>query len=196
MPICYHVKRKGNPWKPGQVLRKPIREPKFENGDVLALARHALFQQMFPTGVSSQGWLYLVQANPKSDRLSGVIEVLAEHIRRLRYQDRLSRWEAFFAFESVDDASSFIRRYPAKGPQDEAIHGGEIWEVEAERVAHRGDMNLLDVGRSWLDTCAYLHFYWQGLATANPVWEVLLPFPIRVVSLIRRISDPEDRIEG
>jgi hypothetical protein len=60
---------------------------------------------------------------------------------------------------------------------------GSIWQIEAERVFHRGDMRLLTPERC---TEANLRAYWEGrsLDDGTPIWECLVTPPVKMVRCV------------
>jgi hypothetical protein len=98
---------------------------------------------------------------------------------RQRYCPHLpSRFQAFFGLATLEEAVAFRNATRA-----ETGIAGSIWEVEAGRVFHRGDMRLLTAGRS---TEANLRAYWNGapLDGTDPVWECLALLPVTAIRCV------------
>jgi hypothetical protein len=144
---------------------------------------------MFPDGITRHGWNYLINRNrptPKKD-LNGIIEILAEQIRRSHYPHRLSRFQAFFVCKTIQEAENFINSYPITLPDQTEGCQGNIWEVASENVEFESDYRWLSLGNCWLDALSNLHNYWQGIRSSSPLWEVLLKPPIRVVKKVKEL---------
>lgn len=149
-----------------------------------------LYTCMFPAGVSLHGWQYLLckdRPRPSEDRM-GLIEVLAEEIRRLDYGGRVSRFQSFFAFHTVEEAERFIRMYPVTLADGREACQGDIWEVEGDDVRFESDMRRLSLGDCWLDALVNLHAYWQGRFTSDALCEVLLRPPVRIVRKVNGLT--------
>lgn len=123
-----------------------------------------------------------------SARTPCMLDVFVVHLRRFEHRSaRLrsflasrrrppSRFQAFFAWGSVEDARTFRGDIGSAAP---------IWEVAADS-AFRADMRLLTLQDSLLVASYRAHLYWLG-ATIEPVpvWEYLLTPPVRV---LRRVE--------
>jgi len=109
------------------------------------------------------------------------IEILFEYVRRSCFPDKPSRFTSVFAWETLDQARAFRKRY-GEGP---------IWEVECDERPFRADMNLVTLGKSVLTLSYSAHRYWSGLPGINadvpPWWEVLLTPPVRVLQQVREV---------
>lgn len=137
---------------------------------------------LFPDGVSYHGNCYMLssdwalQSNP-NNRDPKTIEIIYEYIRRSNFTDKPSRFQSFFALNTMDQVKRFKDKYD--------IHNSSVWVVESDSV-FKADMNLLSLGSSPL-ACTYLaHKYWQGEAgfDPNPFWEYLLKLPVTVLEKI------------
>lgn len=139
----------------------------------------------FPEGLSLFGLRHVVPEHPCGPPPAEKMELehRLEMIRRTFYADQLSRLQALFCLSSLEEAAAFLRDMKADGLN------GVIWEVEAESIAHRGDMRLVAPG--CLD--ADLHSYWQGLpGSSSPIWECMVKLPVRMVLRV----DTENLYDG
>ena len=143
-----------------------------------ALQTHA--ETLFPDGLSNHGMGYLFWQNVMSfPRVAGFyddptlntmrshcMDLVWEFVRRAAFEQRPSRYESVFCWESRDDASRFLS---AMGGPPAAI-----WEVDGNET-FRADMNLLTMGTA-LETSHFAHRYWRGEAKTNmaPLWECFL----------------------
>lgn len=187
MPDFYHVDRVTGRLKPGQII-KCI----FAKSDIKDRTNRAeIYTAMFPNGVTYHGWNYLLndkREGPDQDLL-GMIEVLAEFIRRSYYPEKISRFQSFFACKTIRDAERFISLYPVKTPEGD-IYRGDIWLVRCDKVSFEGDMTFLGLGDCWLDAIINLHLYWTGKIGENPLIEVLLKPPITIVEKVKSLHKP------
>lgn len=163
MPF-FHLDR-NNTLKAGQTINHTI----FNDVTPRYLQEHV--DMLFPNGISSHGEFYIIQNGSSTDPQATMIELLFEYVRRGCFADKPSRYEAFFAFETLKDLSAFIARYK--------ISTGTVWEVECNNV-FKGDMNLLALYHSSLVFSYNAHCYWQGLPSSSPLWELLLTPPVYV----------------
>ena len=103
------------------------------------------------------------------------IDAYFEFVRRLRFPKQPSRYQSFFAWETLEEARAF-NDFKARGK-------GEIFRVKAERYA-RLDASWLRIGHIYLEGLYYAEQYWQGRPNENPAWEYLLSFPVTLVELV------------
>ena len=185
MPEFYHVDRVGGRLKPGQVIGLM--------NDKSTIAhktnRAATYRRMFPDGVTLHGCEYLLNEDRISpvDDVSGMIEVLAEFIRRNHYPERISRFQSFFAYKTIQDAESFISLYPITTPEGETRPQGDIWLVQCDTVPFEADMTHLGLGDCWIDAIIKLNLYWAGENGPDPLREVLLKPPVTVVKKVKTL---------
>jgi len=137
---------------------------------------------LFPQGVTSHGEFYLLRGKTPATRVSPIIELLFEYVRRSQFPSRPSRFQSFFAFSTLEDAEAF-KKHPQYGKPNSLI-----WEVEADN-AFKADMALLTLGGSLLIVSYNTHRYWSGLPSGDrPCWEFLLVPPVNVIRQINRQS--------
>lgn len=185
MPEFYHVDRVRGRLKPGQVIG--LMHDKSAITD--KTNRAASYLSMFPDGVTYHGWEYLLNVeriSPHED-VTGMIEVLAEFIRRSYYPERVCRFQSFFACKTIQDAERFISLYPITTPEGKTRHQGDIWLVQCDAAAFEGDMTFLGLGDCWIDAITKLNLYWAGETGPNPLWEVLLKPPVIVVKKVKTL---------
>jgi hypothetical protein len=187
MPEFYHVDRVTGRLKSGQVIEFLYAKSEIKD----RTNRADIYTSMFPNGVTYHGWEYLLndkRVQPHQDKL-GMIEILAEFIRRSDYPERISRFQSFFACKTLEDAKRFISLYPITTPEGETKCQGDIWLVQCDRVAFEGDMTYLGLGDCWLDAITRLKLYWAGERGQDqaPLLEVLLKPPVTVVKKIKTL---------
>jgi hypothetical protein len=185
MTRCYHVDRVMNRLKAGQVINLIHDKSTITH----TTDRARCYVNMFPDGVTYHGWNYLLNTDrpaPHQDLL-GMIEVLAEQIRRADHPHRISRFQAVFGFRTIQDAERFISLYPVTLPNGVQRKQGDIWEVEGE-VEFESDMQRLSLGNCWLDALININAYWQGVHSSSPLREVLLKPPVRVIRRVNQLT--------
>ena len=104
-------------------------------------------------------------------------EVIFEAVRQARFPSLPSRLQSVFALRTLDDVAAFV---------DEMADGTcSVWEVEAERGLI-ADMNLVDA-ENLADGLYRADHYWRGETVHDdPLWEVLLVPPVRVLGAVDR----------
>lgn len=134
--------------------------------------------------VTAHGQLYLMKKPPivefyhngiKHIESDGAIELFFESIRLMRYPDRPSRFQSFFALENLNDAQELRSIFRAVE--------ASIWMVEANQY-FKADMNLLKFGQNGLSALTNVNMYWLGESSNNPMWEVLLQPPIKLLERV------------
>lgn len=146
--------------------------------------RAQMMQDLFPNGVSRHGVEYFIEsghAQPNADT-NGMIEMIAELMRRLKYPQRPSRFQSLFAWQTLEDAHRFAG--PSKLPRpDNANPAFAVWEVDTMGPGETfaSDMKLLSLGACWLDAFIHIDAYWHQDYSSDPFVEVLLPLPVRVI---------------
>jgi hypothetical protein len=134
-----------------------------------------LIRSQFPKRVSNQGANYLFNVymgyspNPNSN-----IEWLCEHIRQCYFPDHISRFQAFFAFKTEQQAIEFLNKYT-----DTHV---KVWEIHSEDEGLDLDMSLLKYDSSPLVDLQRIHDYWEGKESSAPFIETLLRTPIQIGS--------------
>lgn len=185
----YHVDRVAGRLSSGQVIElihgKSTITDKTNRANV--------YTSMFPDGITYHGFEYILnekRVHPEQDLL-GMIEMLAEFIRRSYYPERISRFQSFFACKSIKDAERFISLFPISTPDGRTKYQGDIWLVQCGGVAFEGDMTYLGLGNCWIDAITRLHLYWSGEIGENPLLEVLLKPPITIVKNVKSIRETD-----
>lgn len=139
----------------------------------------------FPEGITRQAYQYLADKivywhDYQSDRYFVpymiMIELVFELVRKSSFPNMLSRFQSFFAFETLAEAQSFKRqnsKYPCM-----------IYLVEGQRNI-KLDMSLLKIGFNAAVGILLAEKYWSGRQSEKPECEVLLEPPIKI---IRRVE--------
>jgi hypothetical protein len=142
-----------------------------------------LVDSLLPDGCSAHGEQYLLK-NPSSQLKSvanAPLEMFFELFRRAQFPSRPSRYQSWFAVETLDEAREFRRNFgdPANS----------IWEVEASD-SFKANMSLLTTQQSMLCQAQLAQFYWEGVegpsaALKKPTfWEVLLVPPVQILKKV------------
>jgi hypothetical protein len=134
----------------------------------------SLIHDLFPNGVTNHvQWLW------RSIEVYSLHEAIFEYVRRGEFADKPSRFESIFAFGQLDDARTFLARYPVKG-----VFGGNLLRVEGES-RHRGNLALFDVIINPGHAILAARAYWSGTTGLAPaLWEQLLCPPVQVLDII------------
>ena len=144
---------------------------KYSNVNPQELQNHVSY--LFPQGVTSHGERYLLRGETPAMGVEPIIEILFEYVRRSQFPLCPSRFQSFFACETLRDAEEFKKRYSK--PEN------LIWEVDAKR-AFKADLKLLTLKCSLLTLSYYANRYWSGLPSGDdPFWELLLIPPVKVI---------------
>lgn len=175
--IAYHVDRSNSLYE-GQIITLN----KFENIDSFIL------RKMFPEGISYHGTHYLdesVQNKDGNQPSFYILEYELELIRSAYFPNLISRYQAFFALEKLNDIKEWY------GILNEDC---TIWEIEFDENNYiKRDSNLLIPPLSFNDNqCTfspnesfrYGYAYWQGLNCENPRYELLIKPPIRIIKKV------------
>jgi hypothetical protein len=179
MAVFFTVDRRGG-CKPGAVLeRRP-----FEIG-VAEFQARAL--ELFPSGTTTHGWEWFTSCSRNIfyvdeygvTRWEPSTELIFELVRRAEHPERPSRFESIFASETIDDAERFRNQFSSQA--------ASIWAVEADEW-FRADMEALNMTDATpLHAALYASRYWKGEQAKpfEPLWEMLLVPPVRVIEMVR-----------
>jgi hypothetical protein len=134
----------------------------------------------FPEGLSVFGYRHMTpeQAFGRVPASKLNLEWQCELVRRKLFPRLRSRFQGFFALASLEEAIAF-----RDATRVETGTTGGIWEIEADRVHHRGDMRLLTPERC---NERNLRAYWEGkpLDDGAPVWECMVLPPVKMVRCV------------
>jgi hypothetical protein len=112
-------------------------------------------------------------------------ELLFEEVRVQDFPSLPSRRSAIFLFPSTEEPVSFMERMKFVAADRTVV---EIEPLPTARI-HRADANQLNCnGLSRTEQKRDAALYWQGSVTREPVIEVLLDGPFRIVRIIRARS--------
>lgn len=181
MPTFYTVDRSGALF-PGLVIRNTppsysYLHPVNQNLEA-SFEVEAVLNKYFSNGLSVHGRQYGLQPYPFFQGglpFNQAIEVVAELVRRLTAPDCPSRMQSMFACETLADAQAF--RSEMKVPY------ARIFEVDAGEF-FRADMRLLHLGAAFGSTINLMQKYWQGVASADPLWEFLLAGSVKIMAQV------------
>jgi len=173
MSLLYTVDRLGT-LKPGMVIQLQ------QHRDISPQYLQDHVDSLFPDGVSSHGERYFLQAGSKGNIASPAIELLFEYIRKTSFSNKPSRFESFFACESIDDAKSFRSQFGS--------HEQKIFEIQSDGPKHKCNMKLLHNDLSNLYFSYAAHQYWlgnQGISELGEFWEIILSLPVKVGDVVQ-----------
>lgn len=177
MITLYHLNHGCTDCVPGHVfkLQPIIIAPGAEHA-----ASYEGWMRAFPDGLSVFGYRHMTPDQPFGEVPKSKLEMewKCEQIRQRFYPRIRSRYQAFFGVATLEEAIAFRQKTKA-----ETGITGTIWEVEADRVYHRGDMRLLTP-----ECCteSHLRAYWEGrpLDGGVPVWECMVIPPVKMVRCV------------
>lgn len=143
-----------------------------------------LVNELHPRGLTEHGKKYLLDECLVVPTPNGpapvvphtpMVELVFELVRRLEYPDHVSRFEAVFGWQTVEEAASFKASF---GSDDSALCVVNCSE------AFRHDMSLLYLGGSTIGSIFYARKYWRGDSGNSPRWEILMRPPVQVVRVL------------
>jgi hypothetical protein len=92
-------------------------------------------------------------------------------VRRAVFPKINSRLQSYFAWETLDDARNFRKDAQA------------IYRMQSGN-GFRADQNWLSLGAQAIATSLCAHRYWSGASSSEPLWEIVLRAPVRIVEKI------------
>lgn len=103
-----------------------------------------------------------------------------ELLRMLEFQDKRSRFQSFFGFQTVQEAIEFHEKHRSEVEE-------RIVEVECSDFEIR-DMDLVSANY-FGEIFSRGRKYWQGEAVSDsPTWEVVMEPPIEVVDIVEEVN--------
>ena len=173
-------------WQQDPVLGRPFwRLPDWFEADDL----RAHVAKLFPDGLSLHGWQYMVERHDfirptSSDALfvnhNMVVELVFEYVRRAVFPSRRSRFQSFFAWESLEMARAFRKE------------GQALYRVESNSI-FRADQSWLTLGVQNAIASLFAHRYWSGapcgkfsLLRLSALWSALIRSPRDYASVCSR----------
>jgi len=130
---------------------------------------------IFSNGFSQHGERYLLKGDGTGNTSNNsAIELLFEYIRQSHYPEVTSRFQSFFACETLREAKKFRGEF--------GKNTDKIFEVFTDNNYFKGNMSLLQNDQTSL-ICSYLgHEYWRGntVPELEEFWEILLDLPVTI----------------
>lgn len=144
-------------------------------------------EKMFPQGISQHGYNYMC-STPKNS-IQGetsftIMEFELELIRRSFFSNMPSRYQSFFAVESIENIRLWL---------DIITSPFKVYKIEFSKSQYEQfDSQLLNLGLLGYDPLSYspcLDFskafaYWSQQSTPDPRYELLITPPIKVLKEI------------
>jgi len=133
--------------------------------------------ELFPEGLSNFGEEYLHHYfDPDDKHLSNhhlfLIESVFEYVRRMKYPILTSRFQSLFASLTYEDAIKIKNKIFAEKGIIYKVSGADYFV---------GDMNWLNQSRGILGIEIVAEKYWSGSMSTDPIKEVLLRFPVKIL---------------
>lgn len=187
------------PFSPGKTLNL-ITDLHVISAYVSNPKHQALCLKYFPDGMNIHGLSTLTARPTKSKYIGPVIEIVFELVRQLHFPDAPSRLACLYATQSLEQAETWrqiLRKNPHRMP-NQTLHS--LWEIAYDTDARLYDAVWLDAAsedRDGNDVISYLSLmdsacqYWSRAFTASPKPELLVPYPVTVLRILRRNIDSE-----
>jgi hypothetical protein len=93
-------------------------------------------------------------------------------VRRAAFPKMNSRLQSYFAGETLEDARHFQK------------DGQIIYRTRSDN-GFRADQNWLSLGAQGIATSLCGHRYWSGASSSEPLWEIVMRTPVRIVEKIK-----------
>ncbi|MEK3699367.1 hypothetical protein NYE33_20555 [Paenibacillus sp. FSL R10-2199] len=171
--IAYHIDRLGS-LKAGETIR--LRDVSL-NPSILK----DILDQRYPSGLSMHGDKYYATQANEGELQDILTENIYEYERRLHYPNLPSRFQSFFASETIETAMFWVSRI--------GLHNYNLWEVEfSEDKYVKLDAAWLGIDKNNLSFPVAAYFsekYWSGVASENPQWELLIQPPVRIIRIVK-----------
>lgn len=142
----------------------------FNKNDIIYPIKKIELENLGYYNLSKHGITYLF-----TNSNDGFYELMYELIRSKFYNNRLSRLESIFAFETKEEAIMFAKKYRSN-------YRYQIIELESHNYEIL-DMNWL-TGGIGLDLYNKCLCYWKGEFTSIPIKECLLKLPVKVNEIV------------
>ena len=136
--------------------------------------------ELFPEGLSPHGWRFMLDGyeytrdpitNDAFVNHTWQVEFVFEMVRRAAFPKMNSRFQSYFAWETLDAARSFRKETQT------------MYRIQAEN-GFRADQNWLTLGTQGVATSLCAHRYWSGAASSESLWEIVLRAPVRIVDRV------------
>lgn len=131
--------------------------------------------QLFPDGISNHGLNYLHHlfevnnSTQNNELVSFTIESFFELVRRHKFPNIKSRFVSFFGSLTIEDSKRMRT--------DFFKNEGSIYKVSCENF-FIADMSLINLRGSIIGMDIIAEKYWSGKCSNNPIFEVLMEYPI------------------
>jgi len=143
-----------------------------------------LVNELYPNGLTEHGKRYLLDECLAIRTNNGpapavpnipIMELVFELVRRIEFPNQISRFQAIFGWETIEEAIEFKKSH--------GINDSSICAVICKESA-KLDMNLLYLGGSTIGSIFFARKYWSGKAGTDPRWEILMRPPVEIVRII------------
>lgn len=159
--------------------------------------RIALAKKYFPNGLSPHGLSMLLKyQSSDSSFQEPVTEIIFELTRQLHFPTSPSRLNSLYASETINQADQWRRLWCENFNNTLGQVAQTLWEIEYKTNAQLYDANWLDYFSfeghkefSYLVKLENAFHYWQHDFTPTPLPELLIPYPVKVIRVIRNTDD-------
>lgn len=149
------------------------------------------FEDDFPEGVSKHGDQYFASVGKNGNLGNYVYEAVYEYERKLRFPDKISRYQAFFGIETMNDLRIWLNFFTKNNIS--AQKKMTIWEIDTlDSVVQEfdasyiggGDLNALQQF-SQLTARHYSEKYWSGEMSDSPLKELLISPKVKILRRVK-----------
>lgn len=159
--------------------------------------RISLIKKYFPNGLSPHGLSMLLKyQSSDSSFQEPITEIVFELIRQLHFSTAPSRLNSVYASETIEQAEQWQKLWHKNFNNIAGQTAQTLWTIEYETEAQLYDANWLDYfsfeGHKEFSYLAKLEnalHYWQHDFTPTPLPELLIPYPVKVVRILRNTDN-------
>lgn len=180
---------------PGQILN-PVTDTRKISKYFSDPTRIALTKKYFPDGLSPHGLSMLLRYQSSNPNIQEPItEIIFELIRQLHFPNAPSRLNSLYASETLEQALQWKNLWCKYFDNKEGQIAKSLWEIGYETDAQLYDAKWLDYlpcknskEFSYLIKLENAQHYWQHDFSPAPLPELLIPYPVKVIRILRNMD--------
>ncbi len=174
---------------PGKVLN-PIFDMSIYRNCFPSLSQITSIKKYFPNGLNPHGLSMLINHPLCDDSFTEAItEIIFELVRQLHFPDSPSRLTSLYASESIEQSEIWQRLWYKNFQNQKEQNAHSLWEISYKTNAKLYDANFLNIMPddefSYIFALDSAYQYWQGNISKDPLPELLVPYPVTVVRIVR-----------
>lgn len=147
-----------------------------------------LISDYYPDGLSKHANQYYLHPTNEYNVGNSVYELLFEYERKLNFPELISRYQAFFALQTLDDVKDWLSFFDSKNQ-----YKFPVWEIDTlDSKVQEYDSSLLGGGpldglKNFYPLTAIHHAneYWSGSTSETPRKELLIYPKVKVLKKIK-----------